>query len=567
MKLNKLFIAFSFAGLLSGCDYLDFDESQGKTKEEAYAYFENIKSLANAAYRKLPSDFGAIGGALRESATDNSTFTWESNAVYKMYNNTWSPLNLIDNQWGNYYEVIHDINSFFENYSEENLQRYAWSSNYEEEIKKARMYSNELVVLRALYYFELVKRYKDVPLLKNTLTPEEANKVKKTPFNEVIAFIVQQCDSVANSLPTDHASFFEETGRVTKGAAMAIKARALLYAASPLFSEGQDEMKGWEAAARASMDIIKTGIYSLPNIDNDPLYNKEGGNNLFKSKQMIFETRGGENNSFEARNLPIGFKGFEISGGNTPTQNLVDAFETKNGYSVKLVGNTWVTDAPDFDQTKPYANRDPRFYKNIMYNGDTFMEEKVETFAGGKHGLPTDGATLTGYYMKKLINETVNLSPTNNVKKFHHYPSYRYAEVLLNYAEAMNEWKGPDYSDGEFHLSARAALNQVRKAANMPDVKAANQDEFREKVRNERRVELAFEGHRFWDIRRWKIGDVVKEIYGVEIQNNGGTLTYTAKKIQDRVWEDKMYLYPIPQKEVYINPENLTQNPGWEINN
>lgn len=126
----------------------------------------------------------------------------------------------------------------------------------------------------------------------------------------------------------------------------------------------------------------------------------------------------------------------------------------------------------------------------------------------------------------------------------------------------MNEWQGPDYTDATHPLSARDALNQVRAAANMKGVVATNQTEFREKVHKERRIELAFEDHRFWDIRRWKEGKLVKEIYGVKIQNNNGTLSYKKEKVQDRVWDDKMYFYPIPQNEVYVN-DNLTQNPGW----
>ena len=190
------------------------------------------------------------------------------------------------------------------------------------------------------------------------------------------------------------------------------------------------------------------------------------------------------------------------------------------------------------------------------------MKIKLETYEGGKNGAPLEGATTTGYYLKKLVDETVSLDPIKPVSKPHHFPGYRYAEVLLNYAEAMNEWQGPDYTDATHPLSARDALNQVRAAANMKGVVATNQTEFREKVHKERRIELAFEDHRFWDIRRWKEGKLVKEIYGVKIQNNNGTLSYKKEKVQDRVWDDKMYLYPIPQNEVYVN-DNLTQNPGW----
>ena len=146
------------------------------------------------------------------------------------------------------------------------------------------------------------------------------------------------------------------------------------------------------------------------------------------------------------------------------------------------------------------------------------------------------------------------------VKRAHLFIIFRYAEILLNYAEAMYEWVGADAKPEGFTLSAREALNQVRKAANMPDV-VDGQDSrtFEDRLRNERRVELAFEDHRFWDIRRWKIGDVVKEIYGVEYSSAEG---YRKTKIQDRVWEDRMYLYPIPQDEIYKNPD-LGQNEGW----
>ena len=238
-KLNIKSIAFHVSCLalltLSGCDFLDFDESAGKTKEEAYGYFSNVKSLANAAYRSIPSDWGTIGNALRESASDNSVFTWNSNAIYNVYNDAWSPKNLIDDQWSNYYTVIRDINSFLENYSDEALIRHKWDANFEDNMKQAQMSRREVVVLRALYYFELAKRYGDVPLLTKPCTLDEVNSLKKTPVAEVLKFVAEECESVANELPLSHNEFYGETGRVTKGTALAVRARALLYAASPLF--------------------------------------------------------------------------------------------------------------------------------------------------------------------------------------------------------------------------------------------------------------------------------------------------------------------------------------------
>lgn len=561
MKYYILTLILSIA--LSGCKFLDFDESTGKTQEEAFAYFADVKAMATAAYNKLPIDFGAIDGAMRESATDNSVYTWNKNKVYDIYNNAWSPLNLIDDKWSTYYETIYNINFFLENYSEENMQRYEWTKDYEDNIKRTRMYLNEIIVLRALYYFELVKRYGDVPLITRTYSMEEINSVKKSNSAEIFNFIVQQCDSVKDALPDSYNEFFGETGRVTKGAAMAIKARALLYAASKEFNPAEDPEK-WKAAAVAANDIMEWGYYSLPKRTDDPLFSYEGGNNVLQSSQLIFETRGTENNAFEGYNMPIGFEGG--NSGNTPTQNLVDEFEFLNEDGT----------AEDFDWNNPqhvknmyYRNdgsttRDPRLYMTVVCNGMNFMNTVVETFENGRNGLPQEGATMTGYYLKKLMNEGVSLDPVTPVRKFHHFPNYRYAEVLLNYAEAMNEWKDPDYVDGLLRVSAVNALNEVRASAGMPPIsQTLTKEEFRERVRRERRIELAFEDHRFWDIRRWKCGEVVKDIYGVKIKKTGSNkYTYEKQLVQNRVWEDKMYLYPIPQKETQVNG-NLFQNPGW----
>ena len=254
--------------------------------------------------------------------------------------------------------------------------------------------------------------------------------------------------------------------------------------------------------------------------------------------------------------MPIGFEGAE--GGTTPTQNLVDDFEMKDGTPFDWNNPSHVANMYYDNAGNP--TRDPRLYLTVIGDGMTWMGVPVEPLAGGRNSASIDGGTLTGYYLKKLMNENVSLDPVTPVKKYHHYPGYRYAEVLLNYAEAMNEWQGPDYTDEYCVKSARQALNEVRAAAGMPAVVASGQAEFREKVRKERRIELAFEDHRFWDIRRWKIGEVVRNIYGIEKLNNA----YTRVQVQTRTWEDKMYLYPIPQNEVFVN-RNLTQNPGWEV--
>lgn len=552
MKLTKYITIACIVVSFSGCDYLDFDESIGKNQDEMYAYFENISSLATYIYSQLPQDYGAIDGAVRDAATDNAVYTWNSNSVYNIYNGNWNPLNPIDDVWSNYYTAIRAANSFLENYSLENLERFQWNPNYEENIKKAKMYVYEVRALRAFYFLELAKRYGDIPLLTRTYQIDEINTVSRTPFDKVIEFIANECSEVAPELPVSQKEFYNETGRVTRGMALSVKARALLYAASKLHNPSGDKSK-WEKAAEAAYNIIKENWYSLPNIDVDPLYNVNGGNDVLSSSQLIFERRNGASNSFEGLNLPIGFE--NGNSGSTPTQNLVDAFEMSDGTPFD-----WKNPK---HAARPYVRRDPRFYKTVLYDGSSFMNTTIETYEGGRNGAPINGATLTGYYLRKNMNETVSLSPTAPVTKPHHFILFRYTETLLNYAEAMNELGGPDYEiAGKLPMTARTALNQVRAAANMPVVED-NGEEFTKRLRNERRIELAFEDHRLWDICRWMDGDAVKDIYGIKITKKGNKYTYTRTKIQTRVWEPKMYLYPIAQKELYKNP-NLTQNSGWE---
>lgn len=556
MRINKIFLSIFASCSLTACSYLDFDESVGQTKEEVYSTFDNIRQLVTGVYSFLPQDFGVMGNALRESASDNALYVWNTSAVYKIYEDKWSPSITIDDVWGTMYTGIQAANSYLENYNEEYLERLSLNADYKEQIEKFRMYPFEVRALRAFYYFELIKRYGDVPLVTKTLQLDEVNNLKRTPYTEVVDFIVRECDEIAPQLPIRQNDFYLETGRVTRGMAMALKARTLLYAASPLHNtSGNREL--WKKAAEAAYDLIETGWYSLPNIDNDPIYDVNGGNEILKSSQLIFERRNGDSDSFERLNLPIGFEGG--NSGNVPTQNLVDAYEMVSGESF-----SW--DNPEhvkfpYEDENGNKTRDPCFYKTIVYNGSKLMNTVVETFEGGKNGLPLVGATPTGYYLRKYINETVSLSPENPISKPHHYILFRYAEILLNYAEAMHEWQGgnnPDYTDNEFPLSARAALNMVRNAANMPDITESG-SAFTERLRNERRIELAFEDHRYWDIRRWKMGEKVQDIYGVKITKSG---TYTKVNVQKRIWDDKMYLYPISQQEIYKNPQ-LGQNEGW----
>jgi hypothetical protein len=396
----------------------------------------------------------------------------------------------------------------------------------------------------------LAKRYGDVPLVTRTLSPAEANDLARTPFAEVIDFIVAECDVAIDNLPLDFETVPEkETGRMHKGMAMALKARALLYAASPLHNPG-GEAAAWEAAAGAAKALIDSGWYSLPANYGAVVNNRN-------SAGLIYGRRLGEINAFERLQFPIGFEGGNT--GTCPTQNLVDAYEMQaNGLPIEDA-------ASGYDPAAPYAGRDPRLAFTVIHNQASWKGVEIEAWEGGRHGAPIANATPTGYYLRKYVDESINLDPTTGqvTAKEHNWCLFRYAEVLLNYAEAMNEAVGPD-NPGNFGLSAREAVNAVRQRAGMPDFPGGlSQAAFRQKLRNERRVELAFEDHRFWDIRRWQTGGETTEIRAMRIiKNPDDSFRYEPYVLENRVWDERMNLYPIPQAELFLN-QQLSQNPGW----
>lgn len=562
----KKYILILFIGLSSlfSCEFLEVDESIERSDEFVFGYFEEVKKVATQIYAKLPSDWGTIDKALRECGSDNAVHVWEDSDVIKFYNGSWSEISGIDNVWGDYYEAIRISNSFLEKFSIESFEKFEYNEDYEDDIRVAKLYPYEVRFLRAFFYFELAKRYGDIPLVTKTLTLQEANTVSKSSFDVIIQFIVDECSEIMNELPLSYVDISgKETGRITKGACMALSSRALLYAASPLFNKDND-MSKWEKAAVASWALIDSATvknwYSL--VKNEALWGS--GNNLLNSKQLILEKRGANSgtseqreaisNTFERRNTAIGFEGGNT--GTCPSQNLVDAFEMKTGDKFDWSNPAHVSN-PYYDaQGRP--NRDPRLYMNVLNNGATWNTLKVETFDNGRNAYPLDGASKTGYYLRKYMDPDVKLAQGLEAHKPHHYILFRYAEILLNYAEAMTMWKGSAYKDATYTLSANDAINLVRSNVSMPAVSNSTI----ETIRNERRVELAFEDHRFWDIRRWKIGDVTKTIYGVKIMRVNGVITHSKNVVEERIWDDKMYLFPIPQSERFSNP-NLTQNTGW----
>ncbi len=535
------------------CNYLDYNEADDYRRDQVFAEISWNKLALTRVYAYLPTDFASIGGAMRSSATDEAEHVDDFSDIQKMNDGTWNAVQAIDNQWSTFYAGIRAANLYLADGPNRTFDELKWNVDYKDIMSQYVIYPYEARFLRAYYYFELIKRYGDVPLITTVLTDEEANKVTRTPFDQVVQFIVSECNEIIPKLPRSYTTVIAaETGRATRGAAMALKAKTLLYAASPLFNSSNDKNK-WIAAATASKALIDSA--TIFNYALDASYANVV--NSLTTKELIFERRQAAANTFEAANFPIGYEGGNT--GTCPTQNLVDAYEMKaSGLGISETGS-------GYDPKNPYTGRDPRLALSVLYNGAVWKSIPVEIWNGGLNAPPKRYATKTGYYLKKYLIEAISLSTTAPSTRIHTWVIFRYGEVLLNYAEAMNEAYGPAVTgSGSLNLTALSAGNLLRTRATMPVFPATlTQEQFRIKLRNERRVELAFEDHRFWDIRRWKIGNSTVNIYGVDIDKSStGVLTFTTKLVETRVWNEKMNLYPIPQSELYIN-RSLNQNPGW----
>ncbi|EJX06907.1 RagB/SusD domain-containing protein [gut metagenome] len=558
MKLMKLRnIAMLLAlGALTGCDFMDCDESSDYSKEQIFDSFERSKRMVTNIYSYLPHDFCNTADAMQDAATDDAVHVYKSSNIWYFVNGSWSANHTVDDVWEKYYTAIRSANLYLKESEGQNFEDWKFSDGYEDMMKDFNNYRHEVRFLRAFYYFELIKRYHQVPLILDVLSPEQANQVKPASFEEVAKFILDECTDLAKDgmLPINYNDFKgKETGRITKGAAMALKSRVTLYMASPLFSEPNVEK--WKIAARAANDLIKkSGILGYKLI---PAYA-----NLFLEKaptrqENILVRPIGESGDFEKANFPMGVEGGKTS--TCPTQNLVDAYEMRDD------GSKFDWNNPAHRQN-PYANRDPRLGYTIVYNDVAWPgSKKVEIWEGGVNGLPLTNATVTGYYLRKYVNKSISFASGSQVKKKQHFwVLFRYAEILLNYAEAMvNAYDDPDFVGDGFDMSARQAVNMIRKRVSMPEFpQGMSTQEFLERLKNERRVELAFEGHRFWDVRRWKDLDKTSDIYGVKVTKDGTGFNYEKFLYERRTITENLYFYPISNTEMYKNT-NLIQNPGW----
>ena len=543
--------------LLAGCDFMDCDESDNYTKDDIMSSYTRVTQLVTNIYGYLQDDFCSIDGAMLDAATDDAIHIYESSNIQRFVNGTWSPNYLVDDQWGHYYEGIRAANLYLKETADLTFDEWKYADDYENIMKDFNNYKYEVRFLRAYFYFELIKRYRNVPFLLEALeSQEEANRVIPESYETIADFIIDECSELATLLPVDYSGFAaDELGRVTRAAALALKSRVTLYMASPLFAGESENEEKWKAAASAAYELISQAAALGCSLGNYAALFNETNN---RAAEVILCRPVGEKGTFEQANFPMG-----VEGGSTttcPTQNLVDAYEMTDGTAFD-----WNDPAHAAD---PYANRDPRLSMTVVYNNMPWPQSKpVEIWEGGANGLPIQYATTTGYYLRKYVNNTISFESGSTVtKKQHNWILFRYAEVLLNYAEAMiHAFHDPDYTDGDYGMSAREAINQIRQRAdvNMPALPSGmSETDFLAKVKNERRVELAFEGHRFWDLRRWKELDQTANIYGVQVEKDGTDFVYTRFLLETRTVTDNLYFYPISNTEKFKNP-SLGQNPGW----
>lgn len=562
-------------------DFLNVEPQDRLTDAAVWSDPNLVEAFVNEMYRGLNH---GIRELMAGSLADESHFIHNYGSSQVVQSNltpsdigAWNRGDFAEFRWIELYQRIRQVNMFFENIDEVPFDDETWRDRLK----------GEAHFLRGYFYHNLVRLHGGVPIVEKTFGLSDDFLVARNTLAESVDFIVNEADAAAQLLPDTHEA--ADIGRATKGAALALKSRILLYAASDLYNDASwtggygnpelisytsgDRAARWQAAKAAAKAVIDMGIYALEDTDNP----QEDYTNLFLMKnsgEAIFsryfiKSRGWEDNALPG--LANGPNGYHNWGGNTPIQELVDDYQ--------------MVDGSDFDWNNPahaaapYEGRDPRFYASILYDqapwrprpADTkemdpegkVIIRSVEGPAGTwTPGLDTRNGPIedwnggySGYYLRKFIDPNVEheyAAAGGNQESPWHF--FRLGEVYLNYAEACLGLGEED--------EAKIYINMIRERAGMPDITSTGQ-QLIDDYRNERRIELAFEQHRYFDVRRWMIApDVLnRDANGIVIEDPlVGPVTYEVSVVQDRAWNDKMYWLPILLDEMNRN-KNLIQNP------
>ena len=521
MKKFVLLIIIT-AYIVAGCNksLLDTQPTDRYYESTYWGTPEAVTAGLSACYAELRGAglYGSTAIPLFEEAASPNAYTYGNDQGFNSIakgQQTPTTGGIISNRWATCYGGIGRCNTFL----------VKSKSVAMDEALKRRM-AGEAYFLRALFYNMLQVHYGDAPLILDPPDPATQSDLARTPRAKVINQILIDLDSAAAILPVKYAA--ADKGRATKGAALGLKARVLLFEASPLFNQGDDKNK-WKNAADAAKAVMNTasaaGYALYSNYREMFLPEKENNAEVLFDVQYMYPDQG---NSFDLICRQYN--------SNAPLLDLANAYEMKNGLPI--------TDpASGYDPAKPYVNRDPRLYATIVYPGDSFMNAKVSTtrFA------------ITGYGMKKYSIYDKGPAPTgkSDLKDGQSETNFivlRYADILLMYAEAQNEFAGPD-------ATVYDAINKVRARAGMPDIVAGyTKEQLRDIIRHERRIEFAGEALYYNDLRRWKTAEVAL---------NATIYNYKGAAIETRKFNPaRDYWWPIPQTQRDLNP-NLEQNPNY----
>lgn len=577
MKLKYIIsgVALLSLGLTACSDQMDFDEVKINDIDYVKRDFDKVGKITTHIYRDLDYDLGQMySGASLCSATDEAVYSHQGNAIESYYNGSWSPTNANGSIWYTCWDAISYCNLFLDEFTGLTFPDHKYEKDYNDNMIKYENYQYEVRFMRAYFYFLLVRQYGGVPLITKYMNAEESNNQPRVSTEEIFAFIDKECDEIKDKIIQNYSGAYvsleNEPGRVNNLGVLALRARAALYHASPLFSQGKTDAEKkelWHQAALRNKECIDACKERSMRLSKDyaSLFTTDNYMNSESTKELIFARRVAASNSFEKYNFPIGIN--EAGGGNCPTENLVSAYEMTNGLPI-------TDDNSGYDPQNPYVGRDSRLAVTVAVNGEkwptTLPTDALETWVGGANSRSVPYGTPTGYYLKKYVNGETKISGTGVTSTTHTWHLFRLGQVYLDYAEALFNYAGDGYStpDG-FTMSAAEAINLVRDRAGQPALPTGlGKDEFLKRYENERFVELAFEGHRMFDVRRWmKAREYFVDIKVMEITKAGDQLTFNPvtnpSYITKRTWGgDYQYLWPIPQAEV-LKSGALEQNPGW----
>lgn len=593
--MKNIFKILAFLPLFSSCADL-FDPALENNREIDAMYNEPAFAqgvLANA-YLLLPYTSVYNSPVTNEVATDNAVTNDNTSTWMAMATGSWTSSNDPASQWQNRYHAIQYINLFLERSDD-----VVWSTDEIVcQLFKDR-FKGEAYGLRALNMYHLLRAHAGwaddgvlygVPIKRNSEDNDTNFNVPRDKFEDCINFIFEDCENALKLLPTDYkahseadvpqaykdmgvdASIYDRVngahmgGRLSGRIVEAIRAQAALLAASPAFAEGSGVTM--ETAANYAAVVLdrKNGVSGI-DADGYKWYangteigSLAAGSNpdeiLWRSDIVEILTK-------ESENYPPSLYG---KGRVNPTQNLVDAFPMANGYPINADGS-------GYDENDPYSNRDPRLKEYIICNGDTYKDTEIitATYGSNNDALNKESgySTRTGYYMKKMLRTDCNPNPSYNTPQKVYSAYIRYTELYLDYAEAANEAWGPK-EKGNNAYSAYDIIKAIRERAGITDTGyldecAADKNKMRELIRNERRIELCFENHRFYDLRRWKVdlSLLTEQAKGIAIsQGTGGVLQYNYIDVENRSYKDYMYYGPIPYNET-LKYDQLKQNKGW----